>query len=426
MSAGGGASPCYECDGLTGLETRAGFLAHVDELVSAHPRIRYVLVCVDVDRFCAYNARFGYDAGDTLLVLLSDALSRLLSPESAAARLYADRFALLVPRELLDEAVFLARFSYRPEGAFCSVRSGVYEVEGHDLDAAGMLDNALLALRAAKHGAGESRVRTYRAELRDEAYFFQDIVREFAPSLREGLISPRFQPIVSCPDNRLAGVEILARWNRVTGSYPSPARFVPVLEETGFIVELDMHMIVRALVHLREWIDAGLKAVPVSVNVSRLSLRVPDLLRRIEALLRAYRLPSRLLRLEVSERAWSIDSAQLKASLAELRDAGLSVAVDDFGAGSTSLESLAGSPVDVVKIDKVFLRTQMSERDGAVIRSLVQLAHDLGLAVTVEGVETEEQAAFLRDVGVDCAQGFLYAPPLDRASFEERLAGGGG
>ena len=359
-------------------------------------------------------------------MVLGDALSRLLSSDSAAARLYADRFALFVPRELLDEAVFLARFSYRPEGAFCSVRSGVYEIEDQTLRAADMLDNALLALRAAKHGVGESRVRTYRAELCDEAFFFQDIVREFAPSLREGLISPRFQPIVSYPDNRLAGVELLARWNRVTGDRPSPARFVPVLEETGFIVELDIHMIVRALVHLREWLDAGLKAVPVSVNVSRLTLRVPDLLPRIEALLHAYRLPSCLLRLEVSEEAWSIDAAQLETALGQLHAAGFSIALDDFGAGTTSLCSLAGSPIDIVKLDKAFLHAQISMHEGIVVESAVRLAHDLGLGVVAEGVETEEQAAFLRGAGADFAQGYLHAPPLDRTSFEERLSGGGG
>lgn len=380
-----------------------------------------------MDRFCAYNARFGYGAGDSLLVNLGNALSRLLSSQSAAARLHADRFALFAPRSLLSEIAFLTRFSYCPDGVFCSVRSGVYEVEldaRHSADH--MLDCALLALRAAKHDGGEKRTCVYRRDLRDEAFFFQDIVREFAPALRNGLISPRFQPIVSYPGNRLAGVEILARWNRPTHAPPSPARFVPVLEEAGFIAELDMHMIVRALVHLRDWIDAGFKVVPVSVNLSRLSLRAPDLLRRLESLLSAYRLPSCLLRLEVSEKAWSVDATQLKAMLSQLHAAGFSLAVDDFGTGSTSLDSLAGSPVDVVKLDKAFLRSHLTDRDGIVITSLVRLAHDLGLIVVVEGVETEEQASFLRNAGADCAQGYLHAPPLDRASFEARLSAGGG
>ena len=420
-------SSAGERDALTGLETRAGFLAHVEELSAAHPQTRYALVCVDVDRFCAYNARFGYGAGDSLLVNLGNALSRLLSSQSAAARLHADRFALFAPRSLLSEIAFLTRFSYCPDGVFCSVRSGVYEVEldaRHSADH--MLDCALLALRAAKHDDGEKRTCVYRRDLRDEAFFFQDIVREFAPALRNGLISPRFQPIVSYPGNRLAGVEILARWNRPTHAPPSPARFVPVLEEAGFIAELDMHMIVRALVHLRDWIDAGFKVVPVSVNLSRLSLSAPDLLRRLESLLSAYRLPSCLLRLEVSEKAWSVDAAQLKAMLSQLHAAGFSLAVDDFGTGSTSLDSLAGSPVDVVKLDKAFLRSHLTDRDGIVITSLVRLAHDLGLIVVVEGVETEEQASFLRNAGADCAQGYLHAPPLDRASFEARLSAGGG
>ncbi len=378
-----------------------------------------------MDRFCAYNARFGHAAGDALLIDLGSAISRVLSPESAGARLHADRFALLVPRPLLDEAVFLTRFSHRPEGAFCSVRSGVYEIGDVAPRPADMLDNALLALRAAKRGAGERRTLTYHRGLREEALFFQDVVREFAPALRDGLIGPRFQPIVSYPGGSVAGVEVLARWKHAEGGRTDPSRFVPVLEEAGFAAELDMHMVVRALVHLKGWVDRGLGTVPVSVNLSRSSLRAPGLPDRMTALLDAYRLPSSLICLEVSEEAWSSDPAQLKAALSRLRDAGFSIAVDDFGAGATSLEDLAGSPVDVIKIDKSFLRSQMSERDGMVVKSLVRLAHDLGLAVVVEGVETEEQALFLKEAGVDRAQGYLYAPPLDRASFEALLGGGG-
>ena len=415
------ASPCAR-DALTGLEARPGFLAHAEALLIAHPRTRYVLVCADVERFAAYNARHGREAGDELLSYLGASLAQALPPRSVAGRVGADRFAVLAPRSLLEEAALAEALSRGPAGARCAVRMGTCEA-GPGSSAPGpadALERALLALRAAKSERRGPRVRRFSPAMLEEALLYQDALEGLDAAMASDDLRPAFQPVFECPSGRLAGAEALSRWGA-----PGPGAYVPLLEEAGLAPAHDLHIVSLALDCLRAWIDADLPVVPVSANLARSTLLDPLLARRLEALLRERRLPACLLHLEVSEEAWRLDPDQLRCALMRLQAAGFSVAVDDFGTASTSLSALEGAPVDVVKLDASLLRADPG-CGAVVVGAAVRLVHELGMVVVAEGVEDASQARFLEEAGADLLQGYLCSPPLDAEAFEGLLRDGGG
>ena len=416
----------YQLDTLTGFETKRGFLAHVRDLIDAQYRTAFSLVVVDVDRFSAYNSCFGTAAGDELLIALAGTIKRLLSSNSAAARLYADRFALFTPSVGFDEERFLVGLSNVCRRTCGGTHLGVYKTVDRALPAEKMLECANLALHESKSEARGRRLGYYAETMLDRALAFHGIVPAFDDALRDGAIVPRFQPILSCKSGQVVGAEILARWNHPVFGPLDPSGFIPALEEAGLVADLDYHMAAQALSSMRSWIDRGVRMVPVSVNLSRAVLFDPDLEERLVDLLHSFELPPCMLRLEVSEHAWDTDFDQLKGALAHLQAAGFSIAVDDFGAGSTSFNALISALGDVVKLDMSFLRSEVCEYGKIVIDSMVRLMHELGFTVVVEGVESDEHDALLKGIGADLVQGYYYARPLDRAAFEEYLGGGGG
>lgn len=413
----------YQLDTLTGFETKHGFLAHVRDLVDVQYRTAFSLIVVDVDRFSAYNSIFGTAAGDELLIALAGSIKPLLSANSAAARLYADRFALFMPSAGFDEGRFLSVLS--SVCRYGGTHMGVYKTVDRALTAEKMLECANLALHESKREARGCRLGYYAETMLDRALAFHGIVSAFDDALRDGAIVPHFQPILSCKRGQVVGAEILARWNHPVFGPLDPSGFIPALEEAGRLADLDYHMAVQALSSMRSWIDRGVRMVPVSVNLSRAVLFDPDLEERLIDLLYYFELPPCMLRLEVSEHAWDTDFDQLKGSLTHLQAAGFSIAVDDFGTGSTSFNALIAAPGDVVKLDMSFLRSEVCEYGKIVIESMVRLMHELGFTVVVEGVESDEHDALLKGVGADLAQGYYYARPLDQAAFEEYLDGGG-
>ena len=334
----------------------------------------------------------------------------------------ADRFAVLAPRSLLDEAALAEALSRGPAGARCAVRMGTCEA-GPGSSAPGpadALERALLALRAAKSERRGPRVRRFSPAMLEEALLYQDALEGLDAAMASDDLRPAFQPVFECPSGRLAGAEALSRWGA-----PGPGAYVPLLEAAGLAPAHDLHIVSLALDCLRAWIDADLPVVPVSANLARSTLLDPLLARRLEALLRERRLPACLLHLEVSEEAWRLDPDQLRCALMRLQAAGFSVAVDDFGTASTSLSALEGAPVDVVKLDASLLRADPG-CGAVVVGAAVRLVHELGMVVVAEGVEDASQARFLEEAGADLLQGYLCSPPLDAEAFEGLLRDEGG
>jgi EAL domain-containing protein (putative c-di-GMP-specific phosphodiesterase class I) len=244
-------------------------------------------------------------------------------------------------------------------------------------------------------------------------------------AMRQALASQRFrlhyQPQVDLKTGRVTGAEALIRWRDPELGEVSPGQFIPVAEESGFIIAIGDWVLEAAVRQAARWRDAGF-ALPVSVNVSALQFQQADFIERVQAVLREHRLDGDLLELELTESILVHEADTVLARLSQLSQLGVRLAIDDFGTGYSSLAYLKRFPIDRLKIDRSFVKgLPDGDSDGAIVRAIVQLAQALSMTVIAEGVETEPQRAFLLSLGCDEFQGFLFAPALDALSFESRV-----
>ena len=227
------------------------------------------------------------------------------------------------------------------------------------------------------------------------------------------------QPKHSIKTGRIIGAEALARWNHPTKGMVSPGDFIPVFEQNGFIIKLDEFIWEQACRQIRDWIDAGIEPVPISVNISREYIHTIDVTSTLLKLVEKYDIPISLLELEITE---SFDSNGVEEIVKRMKKAGFKMLMDDFGSGYSSLNMLKSTPFDVLKIDKSFLDEFMeSSRGRKIIEHTISMSQDIGLDIIAEGVETLEQAKFLSECGCDAAQGFYYSKPIPAPDFNKRL-----
>ena len=218
----------------------------------------------------------------------------------------------------------------------------------------------------------------------------------------------------------IIGAEALVRWVSPSKGFMQPDDFIPLFEKNGFIVELDFYVLEECCKKIREWIDNGIEPIPISVNQSRINLDDPFYVEKLNDILQKYELPVNLIEIELTEGMFSSSNTKLVKIMERMRKIGFSISMDDFGSGYSSLNLLKEIPVDILKIDKVFLdETANSRKSRIIISQVVSMARKLGMKVVCEGVENEEQAAFLRKIHCDFAQGYLYAKPMTIADFEE-------
>ena len=244
-------------------------------------------------------------------------------------------------------------------------------------------------------------------------------------AMRQALASQRFrlhyQPQIDLKTGNVVGAEALIRWRDPELGEVSPGQFIPVAEETGFIIAIGDWVLEQAVRQAARWRDDG-NALPVSVNVSALQFQQDDFIDRVASVLADHRLAGELLELELTESILVHDADEALARLSRLSQLGVRLAIDDFGTGYSSLAYLKRFPIDRLKIDRSFVKDLPADTsDGAIVRAIVQLAQALSMKVIAEGVETEPQRAFLLELGCDEFQGFLYAPALDALSFEQRV-----
>jgi EAL domain-containing protein (putative c-di-GMP-specific phosphodiesterase class I) len=246
-------------------------------------------------------------------------------------------------------------------------------------------------------------------------------------AMRQALASQRFrlhyQPQIALRSGRVIGAEALIRWRDPELGEIAPGQFIPVAEETGFIIAIGDWVLEQAVRQAAQWRDEGM-AMPISVNVSALQFQQTDFNARVATVLREHSLPGELLELELTESVLVQDANEALARLSQLSQLGVRLAIDDFGTGYSSLAYLKRFPIDRLKIDRSFITgVPAGDSDCAIVRAIVQMAQALDMTVIAEGVETEPQRAFLHEVGCDEFQGFLFAPALDALSFEARVRG---
>ncbi len=424
-----------QTDGLTRLPNRT-VLAHRFDYALAMTRREgtpFATLLLDVDRFKHLNDTFGQDFGDRVLFEVAERLRGSVRQVDTLARLGGDQFVVLVHAadsagaevaarrimEAINRPFMLDGLTFT---VTCSIGIALHPGDGTSMD--DLIRHAGDAMHRVK-GAGRAHYRFHlarpdvdlRAQIRLDHAMRQGLAR--------GDFRLHFQPQYGV-DGELLGAEALLRWNdREFGEVP-PGRFIPVAEESGFIVTLGQWVLDQAVRQSAAWRRAG-HEVPVAVNVSALQFQQHDFVSVVDAALRASGLEPHLLELELTESILVHDATEALARLQALADLGVCLAIDDFGTGYSSLAYLKRFPIQRLKLDRTFVSgLPYDESDAAITTAVVSMARALKLKVIAEGVETAEQRDFLREVGCDQYQGYLFSPPLPVETFERAMLSAGG
>lgn len=411
-----------EFDPISGVYNRLKFRAEARKLIDSMPCKQFLIVRFDLDHFKIFNDLYGMDGGNRVLSQIGERL-RTLRPASAVfGRVEADHFVCCLPEEelgLLPSAAALSAWlgEHNPDFDFV-LRAGIYRIEDRSLDIDLMSDRAYLALSSIK-GACDRQTAYYDESMRSALLAEQEIAGEMRAALEHNEFSIELQPQYDHTTGVIVGAEALARWFHPKKGKLTPGAFISIFERNGFIAQLDRYIWEVSCRLLRQWLDRNISVVPLSVNVSRADLYDPCICDTLSGLVERYRLEPRLLRLEITETEYMKNPAQLIGVLRELRARGFFVEMDDFGSSYSSLNALKNTPVDMLKLDLRFLSAEGEDenRGGIILDSVVQMARRLCLPVMAEGVETEQQAAFLKSIGCALVQGYLYAKPMAPEDF---------
>ena len=415
-----------ERDPLTGLLTEKAFHKQAKILLEANPTLEFDLVAADLERFKIVNDTFGTEAGDRLLADLAASFSSQGTRPSLFARAHADTFFALLPRtDKLHASLTRSMDAFLdayPLPMRLLANLGVYQIGNEALDIARICDRALMACDSIK-GNYNRQLALYDESMHAKMVLEQKIVNTMEESIEREDFYVVVQPKANVTTREIIGAEVLVRWQHPDLGTLAPADFVPALEKNGFIYHMDRFVWRKACEMLRRWQLKGVDAVPLSVNVSRTDLYHEDLAQTLLGLIDEQELEPRDLHLEITESSCMDDPAQLLAAIEGLKRAGFVIEMDDFGSGYSSLNALSELPIDVIKLDMGFLRqTEQNASKRMIMQSVIDLAHELGMLVIAEGVETEDQAAFLASMGCRFAQGYLFGRPTSEASLLERMS----
>ena len=412
-----------EYDLLTDIYNMHTFYSRTAQELRAHPDRQYSIIRMDIDRFKVINDLYGLKEGDKLLIFIAGLLREKMAGHGVYGRLSGDVFCMCVdyPRERILRLIgeLTDRLADYPLPYKVVPSFGICEVDNIDTPINVLCDWANLALKTIK-GNYLNSYAFYDGKLREKILEEKTIENQMHDALLQGQFVLYLQPKVHIPTSRIVGSEGLVRWLHPVEGLMPPDRFIPLFEKNGFIIRLDEYIWEQACITLRRWLDHGLTPTPISVNMSRMHIHDPRLREKLLGLMKRYDLPPRLLELELTESAFLENESGLFQSMKELQSFGFQFSMDDFGSGYSSLNMLKSMPVDFIKIDRGFLNEVVTtDRGKTVIRFSISLAKEMHIKVIAEGVENEEQAAFLLQAGCAYAQGYFYSKPLPVSAFEE-------
>ncbi len=420
-------------DQLTGIPSKTKHKIDAQEYIDKQEK-RYAYVTFDVDNFKYINEMFGYEYGNKILIHIAKTIKAFVQPEELYARISSDNFALLLidmatKKELTAriEELFRMIVEYRePEEELnvCSLSfsCGVYRIDGKP------------DINAVRANANLARTESKKSVMDDIVFFDENLKtrrveeKELEYEAEEALVNKEFlvyfQPKYDVDTETIIGAEALVRWKHPVRGMLSPGLFVPVFESNGFITEVDLYVLNQVCELIESWIADGIPPICISVNLSRVHLYERDLVKRLTEVVTMHNVPPEYIEFELTESAFYEETESLLRIMSEIKAAGFRLSMDDFGSGYSSLNLLRRLPVDVLKLDKVFLEdcdeeSESNETRGKrIVMHVISMAKDLKMEVLAEGVETSDQKEFLQNARCDMIQGYYYARPMPVQDFE--------
>lgn len=420
-------------DFLTGLANRHALIEHLKLVIHAsHNQQKMVgALLIDLDNFKEVNDTLGHNLGDELLKAVAQRFKYLKPEEGVLARLGGDEFAITVPNitsvdvlETLASDVLIALekpFIVHEYELFISTSIGIAITQNYHDDADDLIRNADTALYHAKE-LGRSTFHVYSNILHKELLERIELVKRLREAVDNEQLSVFYQPKVDMINHRIIGMEALVRWIDSDGSIIGPDTFIPLAEDTGLILPISEFVLRTACRQLKEWHELGFNELQLSVNLSGKQLQSPRLMSFILQVIEETDIPSHLLELELTEQVFIENIKSHTSFMHAVRDHGMTLAIDDFGVGYSSLSYLKHFPVNVLKIDRSFVQDLPDDKDDATItQTIINLANSLDLGLVAEGVETEEQIRFLTERGCTIGQGFFFSRPIPSAEMTALL-----
>jgi len=423
-------------DQITGLANRAQLNDRLEQaiLLSQRNHHKFALLFLDLDHFKNVNDTLNHLVGDQLLQQVGQRIQSVVRRSDVVARFGGDEFVIgLVESRRIEDAALVAQ-------KILDTVSEPIEIEGHTLNMTTsvgisvfpddaetveeLIRNADLAMYQAKAN-GRNRYSYYTSELNDHVCHMRELEQQLRLALQREEFILYYQAKVDSTTCRITGAEALIRWNSSRFGLVSPAEFIPLAEETGLIVSIGDWVLRHACGQIKRWQAEGLAVVPIAVNISGMQLRHAGFMGDLDALLRESELHPSLLELEITESMLMEDVEATITQLQRLREMGLALAIDDFGTGYSSFSYLTRLPVNTLKIDRSFvIDLPAQENAGAVVTAVIGMAKNLSLHTVAEGVETAEQATYLKRQGCDQLQGYLFSKPLPTDDFTQLLRAG--
>ncbi len=423
-------------DSLTSLPNRSLFYDRIYHGLARARRSdsRLALMLLDIDRFKIINDSLGHDAGDILLKAVAMRLNEGVRDMDTVARLGGDEFVVVLEGiHDTEDVVFVANkllstlsrpleISGHTISTTVSIGVSIYPEDGTDTDE--LLKNADIAMYKAKE-AGKNNCQFYTKGMNATAVNYLLLENDLRRAVEQQQLTLYYQPQVDLQTGEMMGVEALVRWQHPDRGLVSPAHFIPLAEETGLIVPIGEWVLREACRQQKAWLEAGKKVGKIAVNLSPRQFRQKNFPGKVETILRETGLDAKHLELEITESCAMEHAGETINQLNQLNQMGMFLAIDDFGTGYSSLAYLQRFPIQKLKIDRSFINDLHDDHnDMAIAKSIIGLAHNMQMRVVAEGVETEQQAAWLREMGCDQAQGFLYSKPMSAKQLENHFRNG--
>lgn len=421
-------------DSLTGLPNRELLITELGKTIgkSRKENSRFALAIIDCDRFKVLNNTYGHHIGDQILKSLSQKLKNSVHKNDFVSRLYGDEFMILLREvrtrdDLLNRIknitnIFKDTWNIGEEEFYITASLGVVEYPFDASNPEELLNKANTAIQHAKR-EGRNLVRFFRREMCTTSSNRLSLEKDLHYALERGELTLYYQPQVNITEGKVVGAEGLLRWNHPKYGLISPADFVPILEDTGLILSIGEWLVREACSQHVKWMEEGLPALNVSVNISPTQFRSNIIVRAVNAALDSVKMSPSFLKLEITESMLIDQSEDTIKILRGLNHIGIGVSIDDFGTGYSSLSYLKKFPLQTIKIDRTFIKEIENDiQDQAIVKAIIEMAKSLNLDLIAEGTENDKQIRFLKNAGCENVQGYYFSRPVPPELFAQHYS----